>query len=163
MKKTTALILAAAFVLVMLAPSLVLAQDGSVVSEDQSFATKGLSEECVENGLCTPCEMILAGVRIARFFLGISGAVSLLFLVIAGIYLIASRGNTAIIDKAKAMIKAVIIGLFFVLFSWQIINLLLVSLVDQENATEDSIPTITISGQNAVWTTITCKKISPTK
>jgi hypothetical protein len=42
---------------------------------------------------------------------------------VAGVYFIFSQGNPASVQKAKDIIKAVVIGLFVVFTAWLLINL----------------------------------------
>ncbi|GEM_PF-2947177 len=134
------------------------AQDISLFANDIIEGFEGnLTAGCVENGDCTICDFIVFGVRATRWILGIAGAVALLLLVIAGLFLILSAGNSNIVEKAKNILKGTIFGLFFVLFSWQIINIILVLFVVKDTEPQKSV-LVRLWGNP--WNTIACTEYS---
>ncbi len=133
----------------------VLAQETSIISNQSYALVSGISDVCLKNGECTLCDILLVGIRLTRFLLGLSGAVALLLLVIAGLYLLLSGGSQELIGKAKTIIKNLIWGFVFVFLSWQIINLVLLVFLKPNNSLFTKGNAVaTVSGQ--IWSEITC-------
>lgn len=133
-----------------------LAQETSIISNEPYNIISGISNVCLENGECTLCDILLVGIRLTRFLLGLSGAVALLLLVIAGLYLLLSGGSQELIGKAKTIIKNLVWGFVFVFLSWQIINLILLIFLKPNNNTFTKGDAVArVSGQ--IWSEMKCR------
>ncbi|MFH1508555.1 MAG: pilin [bacterium] len=91
--------------------------------------TNNLSEGCLQNGLCTQCDVAKVINNVASGVFVVIGAIAVLFLFIAGIQYMVSLGNEERVGKAKAAVSGAILGLVVSFSAWLIINLVLRLLV----------------------------------
>lgn len=98
--------------------------------------------ECTESGAsrkyndqnCSTCgleQMVELAVNVAKIILGISGSITLLFLIYGGILWVFSGGTTTMVDKGRKTIVAAVIGLAIVFGSWIIINFIIAALTGE--------------------------------
>ena len=74
---------------------------------------------------CDLCKMILMGQLIIEFLLKISAVVAVLAIAAGGFLYMFAAGNQGTIDKAKSMIKYVLIGFLIVFIAWALVDTIL--------------------------------------
>ena len=79
---------------------------------------KGITKECGNLGNCELKDIMIVFTNVGNFILGIVGGLVLLMYVIGGIYMLASGGNSARVDKGKKFIKISTTGLLIILFAY---------------------------------------------
>jgi hypothetical protein len=77
---------------------------------------------CTCSGDCGIDDFLLLFVRGANFFLSLLAAAALLMFGWGGFTMIMSRGNTGAIQEGKKVLSSTLMGLFFALISWALIN-----------------------------------------
>ncbi|MDF1498239.1 MAG: pilin [Patescibacteria group bacterium] len=75
---------------------------------------------------CNLCSMILMSQLIIQFLLKISAVAALIAIVFGGFLYMFAVGNQQTIEKAKTMIKYVLIGFVIVFIAWAIVDSILV-------------------------------------
>lgn len=83
---------------------------------------------CIQNGNCGLCDFLVTFANIANYMLGALGSCALLLFVYGGIIWLTASGSVERIKKGKDILVNTIIGMIIVMFSWQIINLVISSL-----------------------------------
>lgn len=77
---------------------------------------------CINSGNCSVNDMMLVGINLTRFLLGIIGSVALFFFMFAGFKMLTSRGNEKDITSAKQMMVQTIIGILVFLSAYLIVD-----------------------------------------
>lgn len=67
-------------------------------------------------------DLVAATVNVVRFILGVLGVFALVQVIWGGYQWLISAGNEEMIKKAKANIRAAIIGIFIIMLSWTLIK-----------------------------------------
>lgn len=83
---------------------------------------ESVSENCRDRGDCELNEFVGLLEKYYDIFLGISGALALLFFVIGGLMFLLSAGNKTWVDRGKATLIGATIGLIVVFLSYTIIQ-----------------------------------------
>jgi len=81
-----------------------------VISTNQVQAA-GLLPGCISSGDCGVCEMVQVAINIGIFLIGISGAITLAFIVYGGFMLLTSGGSSDRVGKGKKILINSAIGL----------------------------------------------------
>ena len=90
------------------------------------------TEEMRETAGCTGGGQEVVGDRVTQILnaiVALTGVISVIVLIICGIYLMTAAGDPSKIAKAKKGILYAIVGLVVSLLAWAIVNFILVSLV----------------------------------
>ncbi|PIT90758.1 MAG: hypothetical protein COU22_00395 [Candidatus Komeilibacteria bacterium CG10_big_fil_rev_8_21_14_0_10_41_13] len=106
----------------------------------------GNQDGSLGNRACGLCDIVQTAVNIFRFILGILGGAALLMFVWHGFNFLTSQGNKERVEAAKKGLVHTIIGIVIVLFSWFIVNFIIVVATSDPAATQ-SIGTATIFGK----------------
>lgn len=80
----------------------------------------------VETKPCNLCKMILMGQLIIEFLLKISAVAAILAIALGGMLYVFAAGSQGTIEKAKSMIKYVIVGFIIVFIAWALVDTILV-------------------------------------
>lgn len=86
------------------------------------YILQGIS--CIDDGLCTPCDLIDVGVNGAEMILGLSGVFILLFFIYGGLMWMTSYGDSKKVEKGASAIKAAFIGMVIVFVAYSVVELL---------------------------------------
>ncbi len=78
-----------------------------------------------ENNPCDLCSMILMGQLVIEFLLKISAVAAVLAIAFGGILYIFAAGSSGTIDKAKSIIKYVLLGFLIVFIAWALVDTIL--------------------------------------
>lgn len=97
--------------------------------------------DCFAKSNCDLCDAVQLITKIVNAVLEISGAVALLFFVIAGVMLLTSQGVPGRITTGKKMIFGSLIGIGIVYFAWTGVNFIIYSFGDG-SASGQSVATI---------------------
>lgn len=81
-------------------------------------------DECA---YCSLCAGILAGQLIIEFLLKIAAVLAVLSITFGGFLYIFAAGSQGTIEKAKSIIKYVILGFIIILIAWAVVDSILVS------------------------------------
>ncbi len=100
-----------------------------------------LSESCRKTGTCELNDFARIFLFIAKWILGITGSLALLFFVYGGVMLLISGGSSERVTKAKQIIISAVIGLLIVFTAYMIIGFIMQSM----GATPDMIKWATTS------------------
>lgn len=93
--------------------------------------TKDQSAECLAEGNCSKCDLLMIVKNVFQLLVQIAGALAVLGIVITGIMYIAGGGalgtlttqaSAVGVEKAKNALTAVIVGFLIVLFAWSMIT-----------------------------------------
>ncbi len=79
-----------------------------------------------EDKPCNLCSMVLMGQLIIEFLLKIAAVAAVLSIAAGGFLYMFAAGNQGTIEKAKSMIKYVLIGFLIVFIAWALIDTILV-------------------------------------
>jgi hypothetical protein len=101
---------------------------------------------CATSGEGGICCAVVGISNVARFIVGITGSLALLFFIFGGFNWITSAGNSSKVDSGRKMMTGAVIGIFITLFAWVAVNFILVSLAGQKANS-----TYTITGLNQSW------------
>lgn len=77
---------------------------------------------CTCSGDCNLDDFVLLFIRGANFFLSLLAISALLMFGWGGFIMIMSRGNTTAIQEGKKVLTSTLMGVFFALISWVLIN-----------------------------------------
>lgn len=80
-----------------------------------------------EDKPCTLCMGILSGQLIIEFLVKIAAVLAVLSIALGGFLYIFAAGNQGTLEKAKSIIKYVLIGFIIILIAWAIIDSILAS------------------------------------
>ncbi|MCC6639373.1 hypothetical protein IT409_02340 [Candidatus Falkowbacteria bacterium] len=89
------------------------------IAGDQGLLT-GL--DCVSDGNCQICDIMIVANNIIKVILGLSGSIALLACLISGGYLLISQGGEYK-KKAYETAKTALIGLAIIFFAYPLVNL----------------------------------------
>lgn len=98
---------------------------------------------CAGEENCTPCDLVLVVTNIIDLILGYSGVILMVFIIVGGIFMLTSWGNTGRIDVGKKIITAGIIGIVIVFLAWTLVNIVFLAMI---GTTGDSFASITGNG-----------------
>ncbi len=110
--------------------------------------------DCFAKNNCDLCDAVQLITKIVNAVLEISGAVALLFFVIAGVMLLTSQGVPGRIATGKKMIFGSLIGIGIVYFAWTGVNFIIYSFGDG-SASGKSVATIFTQP----WNQLQCVKM----
>ena len=79
---------------------------------------------CLDN--CNLADLVYMVMNFIRYALGLLSVVSIFLFVQGGLNMILARGHAEKIETAKKMISGTVIGMFFALISWTLINTIVV-------------------------------------
>lgn len=79
----------------------------------------------VETQPCSLCSMILMGQLLIEFMLKISAVAAILCIAFGGILYIFAAGNQGTIEKAKSIIKYVLLGFVIIFVAWALVDTIL--------------------------------------
>lgn len=77
---------------------------------------------------CGLCEFIQLFINGADIIVGLSGTVSIVFIIYGGFWMLTAYGNQQRYQHGKDAIVATVIGILIVLFAWTLVNLVILSL-----------------------------------
>ncbi len=104
-----------------------------------STPSKGLLAEtgpgCESYGNCSICDSIVVFTNIAKWILGVAGALALLIFIYGGFMMIISHGNPEYVEKGKKALTGTLIGLVLILGAWQMTRMVVVILVSPSSQT----------------------------
>lgn len=109
----------------------IFSQNQAVQASDSIFPGPNISNQCVEQGRCTLCEMIQTVVNVGLFLLGIAGAIVLLFFVYGGFMMLISGGNPDRINKGKSILVNSTIGIAIAFLAYATISFIISSVTQQ--------------------------------
>ena len=107
--------------LALTAPTVVSAASFSLIDEE-------VLGTCLTEGNCNLCHFIALLVHGSDLLISLSGILSVLIIVAAGLWMITSYGDSDRYQTGKKMITAVVIGLLIVMIAWTLVNTVLMSL-----------------------------------
>lgn len=97
-------------------------EEGLEVPKERGIFTRGLSDECLTEGACGTCDILVVVNNIIGFALQIVGGLAVLALVVSGVLYITSGGNPEQAQHAKMAATAAVIGTLIVLCTWLIVT-----------------------------------------
>lgn len=129
-----------AVAIVLLAPSVILAQ------------TKTVLVPC-DGPDCDACKLVELGNNIVRWLVSVFAVLAAIVFVIAGLKMASAGGNTGKVSEAKSMMTNTVIGLIILLASWMVVNTLMTVFLTG-GAQGTGVPTLPIIG--LPWNQIEC-------
>lgn len=94
----------------------------AVADADKGMFTKNVSNECLNCGKCTQCDIMNVVINIAAGIFDVIGAMGVTMLVIGGVIYMVSLGNPQRIEQAKSAITVSVIGLIIIFSAYMIVG-----------------------------------------
>ncbi|PJA47197.1 hypothetical protein CO172_02785 [Candidatus Uhrbacteria bacterium CG_4_9_14_3_um_filter_36_7] len=91
---------------------------GTVTQQEAGRFLEGVCRECFDEGNCAIRDMEQVFYNISNFILAIVGSLVFLMYILGGIYLMASHGNSKLVEKGWGFFRISTIGLVIVLASY---------------------------------------------
>ena len=151
----TLFVLTLSFVLnlaIFFIPATVAAEDDCSTAPEggKGILTAPLSNECINCGYCTKCDLVRMISAIATGTVKATGPIATFAIVVSGIFYVISAGREGgpdsmlSVSRAKAALTASITGTLVVLCAWLIVNMIMFALGYSESFFGDH------------WSTIQC-------
>ncbi|MFC1598454.1 hypothetical protein ACFL2U_00360 [Patescibacteria group bacterium] len=99
----------------------------------QVQAARSILPPCADAGNCTVCDMVQVVINIGLFLLGVSGAITLAFIVYGGYVLLTSGGASDKVGKGKKILVNSAVGLTIAFSAYLIITTFVAVVTDEWN------------------------------
>jgi len=110
------------FIIVLLNTNITIAQTSGASGSESGLVKCGVSRDC------TICDIFILVRDIFNFALGLLAALAVLSIVIGGLYVVTSAGNSGRVSEGYAIISNAVIGLLLVMASFLLFSFVLVTL-----------------------------------
>lgn len=91
---------------------------------------EGINPACINEGRCSLNDILDTGINVAKFLMGLSGALFFVIFLYGGAMYLLSFGDTGRIKKGTEAIKGAAIGIVIVAGAWTIVRYIAVTIAD---------------------------------